>query len=155
PTLGSGIAPQLPGDSDRQDFQEMIASHQFSSKNDPVPPSATTVSLRSHAYSSSSTNGLGAATPFAYPCRIGVQMPISNRRLEKSAPAAHLSPVAPSRAHRAFPAASSKSFTPHTRRPSSSRQVPKFSRWMSPTARTDGDVARSGQTSRIVSAQRQ
>src|SRR5215813_5961757 len=42
-------------------------------------------------------------------------------------------------------AASSKSFTPHTRRPCASRHVPKFSVWMSPTHSTRGAFLSSGQ----------
>src|SRR5208282_4416898 len=50
--------------------------------------------------------------------------------------------------------ASSKSLTPQIRRPSISRQVPKFSTWRSPTARTLGAAVRSGQTSGQSCAQR-
>ena len=50
--------------------------------------------------------------------------------------------------------ASSRSFTPQIRRPSSSRQVPKFSMCRSPTASTMGAFATSSQTSGQCCSQR-
>ena len=45
-------------------------------------------------------------------------------------------------------AASSKSLTPHTQRPSASRHVPKFSRWMSPTHSAAGASESPGRSPR-------